>query len=69
MPARTMEDIMCYVRNSTLSDNSKRQDAKDKQVLQEKRTGLIDRMLGDANRRAQDAQPADIPAKETIPAK
>jgi hypothetical protein len=60
---------MCYSRSSILSEERRRQELKDRQVLQEKRAGLVERLLGDANKQAQEAKVETKPAKESAPAK
>lgn len=70
---------MChsYVR-STVFEERKAQEAKlreaeareaEARAAREHRAGLVSRLLGDANRRAEDGKPETAPAREPAPAK
>ena len=46
--APQMEDAMCYAKDYKIFDDQKK--AEDTRVVQERRAGLIDRLLNDANK-------------------
>ena len=62
--APQMEDAMCYERDYKIFEDRKK--AEDTRVVQERRAGLIDRLLNAANK--QDAK-TGAPVKEVAPAK
>jgi hypothetical protein len=59
-----MEDAMCYARDYIVYDDQKK--AEDTQVVQERRAGLINRLLNDANKHGEKTE---APVKEVAPAK
>jgi hypothetical protein len=62
-----MEDAMCYARDYKGFDDQKK--AEDTQVVQERRAGLIDRLLNDANKHGEKTEAEGTPVKEVAPAK
>jgi hypothetical protein len=62
-----MEDAMCYARDYKVFDDQKK--AKDTQVVQERRAGLIDRLLDAANKHGEKTKAEGAPVKEVAPAK
>src|SRR5262252_6704071 len=62
-----MEDAMCYERDYKIFEDRKK--AEDTRVMQERRAGLIDRLLNDANKPGEKTKAEGTPAKEVAPAK
>jgi hypothetical protein len=62
-----MEDAMCYERDYRFFDDQKK--AEDTQVMQERRTGLIARLLKSANKHGEKTEAEKTPVKEVAPAK
>jgi hypothetical protein len=63
-----MEDPMCWEMDyHWLAEREAQEKQKQKQRAQEQRADLIDKLLSEANKQAD--QPEVAPAKETIPAK
>jgi hypothetical protein len=58
---------MCYERDYKFFDDQKK--AKDTQVEQERRAGMIDRLLNAANKHAEKTKAEETPAKVAAPAK
>ena len=65
--ARQMEDAMCYVKDYKVFDDQKK--AEDSQVVQERRAGLIDRLLNAANKHGEKTKAEGTSVKEVAPAK
>ena len=65
--APQMEDAMCYTRDYKVFDDQKK--AEDTQVVQERRAGLIDRLLDAANKHGEKTKAEGTPVKEVAPAK
>ena len=62
-----MEDVMCYAKNYKVFDDQKQ--AEDAQVVQERRAGLIDRLLNAANKHGEKTKAEGTSVKEVAPAK
>jgi hypothetical protein len=61
-----MEDAMCYSRDYKLfEDQQKKADA---QFKRQRQSGVLDTMLNDANKKAEEAKEA-TPTKDVAPAK
>ncbi len=58
---------MCYTRDYKVFDDQKK--AEDTQVVQERRAGLIDRLLNAANKHGEKTKAEGTPVKEVAPAK
>ena len=58
---------MCYARDYKVFDDQKK--AEDTQVVQERRAGLIDRLLNAANKHGEKTKAEGTPVKEVAPAK
>jgi hypothetical protein len=58
---------MCYAKDYTFFDDQKK--AEDTQVVQERRAGLIARLLNAANKRGEKTEAENTPVKEVTPAK
>jgi uncharacterized tellurite resistance protein B-like protein len=65
--APQMEDAMCYAKDYKAFDDQKK--AKDTQVVQERRAGLIDRLLNTANKDGEKTKAEGTLVKEVAPAK
>jgi hypothetical protein len=65
--AQQMEDAMCYAKDYRLVDDLKK--AEDTQVVQERRAGLIARLLNVANKHGEKAKADKTAVKEVAPAK
>jgi hypothetical protein len=65
--AKQMEDAMCYAKDYRLFNDLKK--AEDMQVVQERRAGLIARLLNVANKHGEKAKADKTPIKEVAPAK
>ena len=61
------EDAMCYERDYKIFEDQKK--AEDTRVVQERRAGLIDRLLNDANKHGEKTKADETPVKEAAPAK
>jgi hypothetical protein len=64
--APQMEDAMCYSRDYKLFDDQ--QQKAQEQANQERRTGVIDKLLDDANKQGDKAKEA-TPVRYVAPAK
>ena len=62
-----MEDAMCYERDYKIFEDRKK--AEDTRVMQERRAGLIDRLLNDANKPGEKTKAEGTPVKDVAPAK
>jgi hypothetical protein len=62
-----MEDAMCYAKDYRFFDDQKK--AEDTQVVQERRAGLIARLLNAANKHGEKTEAENTPVKEVAPAK
>jgi hypothetical protein len=62
-----MEDAMCYAKDYKVFDDQKK--AEDTRVVQERRAGLIDRLLNDANKHGEKTKTEGLPVKEAARAK
>jgi hypothetical protein len=60
-----MEDAMCYSRDYRIFDDKK----KAEDTRQERRAGVIERLLGNANKYSEKAKAEEAPVKDTAPAK
>lgn len=58
---------MCYAKDYKIFDDQKK--AEDTRVVQERRSGLIDRLLGAANKDSEKTKPKETPVKEIASAK
>ena len=58
---------MCYAKDYRFFDDQKK--AEDTRVVQERRAGLIDRLLNAANKHGEKAKAEGTPVKEVAPAK
>jgi hypothetical protein len=65
--APQMEDAMCYERDYKIFEDRKK--AEDTRVIQERRAGLIDRLLNAANKSGEKTKAEGTPVKEVAPAK
>ena len=65
--APQMEDAMCYERDYKIFEDRKK--AEDTRVVQERRAGLIDRLLNAANKPGEKTKAQGTPVKEVAPAK
>jgi hypothetical protein len=63
-----MEDPMCYSRDYKHFDEREQRKVANTQLMQERRTGVIGKLLDDANKQGEKAKEA-TPAKEVAPAK
>jgi hypothetical protein len=62
-----MEDSMCYeIDYKFLAAQKKAQEAR---VNQERRAGVIDQLLNDANKQGEDTKSKGTPVKEVAPTK
>ena len=62
-----MEDSMCWERDYKFFAEQKK--AQETRIKQERRAGVIDRLLNEANRQGEPSKVEGTPAKETAPAK
>ena len=62
-----MEDAMCYARDYKIFDDQKK--AEDTRIAQERRAGLIDRLLNAASKHGEKTKTQKPPVKEVAPAK
>jgi hypothetical protein len=62
-----MEDAMCYAKDYKIFEDQKK--AEDMRVVQERRAGLIDRLLNAANKHGERTKAEGMPVKEVTPAK
>jgi hypothetical protein len=58
---------MCHARDWIEYREQKK--AEDTQATQQRRAGVIDTLLRDANKQSEQAKPEEAPAKEAAPAK
>ena len=58
---------MCYARDYKVFDDQKK--VEDTQVVEQRRAGLIDRLLNAANKHGEKTKPEGTPVKEVAPAK
>ena len=58
---------MCYERDYKIFDDQKK--AEDTRVMQQRRAGLIDRLLNDANKPGEKTKSEGTPVKDVAPAK
>ena len=65
--APQMEDAMCYAKDYKVYDDQKK--AEDTQIVQERRAGLIDRLLNAANKPGEKTKSEGTPVKEVASAK
>jgi hypothetical protein len=65
--AQQMEDAMCYAKDYRFFDDQKK--AEDTQVVQQRRAGLIARLLNAANKHGEKTEAEKTPVKEVTPAK
>ena len=65
--APQMEDAMCYERDYKIFEDRKKAEAT--RVVQERRAGLIDRLLNAANKHGEKTRAEETPVKEVAPAK
>jgi hypothetical protein len=59
-----MEDAMCYSRDYRIFGDKKAQETR-----QERRAGVIDRLLEDANKPGEKTKAEEPPVKDIVPAK
>jgi hypothetical protein len=62
---RGWENAMCYSRNYRIFEEQQRK--AQEQAIEERRSGVIDQLLGDANKQSDKAK--ESPVKEIAPAK
>jgi hypothetical protein len=60
-----MEDTMCYSRDYWIFEDRK----KAEDTRQERRAGVIERLLGDAKKHSEKARVEEPPVKDIAPAK
>lgn len=65
--APQMEDAMCYERDYKIFEDRKKAEAT--RVVQERRAGLIDRLLNAANKHGEKTRAEETPVEEVAPAK
>ena len=65
--AQQMEDAMCYAKDYRFFDDQKK--AEDTRVVQERRAGLIARLLNAANKQGEKTEAEKPPVKGVAPAK
>ncbi len=65
--ASQMEDVMCYERDYKIFEDWKKAEAT--RVVQERRIGLIDRLLNAANKHGEKTRAEETPVKEVASAK
>ena len=65
--ASQTEDVMCYERDYKIFEDRKKAEAT--RVVQERRAGLIDRLLNAANKHGEKTRAEETPVKEVAPAK
>jgi hypothetical protein len=65
--APQMEDAMCYAKDYKIFDDQKK--AEDTRVVQERRAGLIDRLLNAASKHGEKTKAEETPVKQVAPAK
>ncbi len=58
---------MCYAKDYKIFEDQKK--AEDMRVVQERRAGLIDRLLNAANKHGERTKAEGMPVKEVTPAK
>ena len=58
---------MCYARDYKVFDDQKK--VEDTQVVEQRRAGLIDRLLNAANKHGEKTKAEGTPVKEVAPAK
>ena len=58
---------MCYEKDYKIFEDRKK--AEDTRVMQERRTGLIERLLNDANKPGEKTKSEGTPVKDVAPAK
>ena len=58
---------MCYAKDYKVFDDQKK--AEDTRVVQERRAGLIGRLLNAANKHGEETKAEQTPVKEVAPAK
>ena len=58
---------MCYARDYKVFDDQKK--AEDTQVVEQRRAGLIDRLLNAANKHGEKTKAQGTPVREVAPAK
>jgi len=58
---------MCYTRDYKVFDDHKK--AEETKVAQERRAGLIERLLNAANKQSEKTKAEETPVKEAAPAK
>ena len=65
--AKQMEDAMCYAKDYRFFDDQKK--VEDTKVVQQRRAGLIARLLNAANKHGERTEAEKKPVKEVTPAK
>jgi hypothetical protein len=65
--AQQLEDAMCYARDYKIFDDRKK--AEEARVMQERRAGVIDRLLNEASKQGEKAKAEAMPVKDAAPVK
>ena len=60
---------MCYSRDWIASDQRKQEEAKRSQAAQEQRVGVLNTLMEEAKKQAEQAKPQAALTKESVPAK
>ena len=63
--APEMEDVMCYSRDDKIFEDQQKK--AQEQANQQRRSGVIDKLLGEANKQGDKAK--EMPVKDVAPAK
>jgi hypothetical protein len=67
-PPKT-ESAMCHTGYWMFRDRKKVEDTQATQTTQQRRAGVIDTLLRDANKQSEQTKPEETPVKEVAPAK
>lgn len=60
---------MCYTRDYKTFDEREQKKIEDVQAAQNRRAGVIDALLSEANKQSEKTEPEGTPVKEVAPAK
>lgn len=60
---------MCHARDFRMFEDRKQEKVEDAQLMQDRRAGVIDSLLSDANKQGEKTKPEGTPVKEIAPAK
>jgi len=64
-----MEDAMCYPRDYKIFDDEEQKKTEEARLTQERRAGVSDSLLTQANKRGESTKAEATPAKDIAPAK